>query len=242
MALSYKGKTGIVTGGGSGIGKAIALRLAKMGMNVAIAGRNKARLESAAEEIEKCGAKALVIAADLIKLEDIERIVSETAETFGSIDVLVNNAGLPLGKPFEECSWDEFNDIMNTNARAPFFLCQKASPYLKKSDCGAIVNISSVVGHKGYIYQSIYSASKHALSGLTKAIAKELQDSDVRVHLISPGGVYTEMVGATRPELDPTFLIKPDDIAEIVEFLLVNRGNAIIDSIDVRRISNTPFV
>ena len=242
MIQSYEGKTGIVTGGGSGIGKAIALRLAKMGMNVAIAGRNKDKLDAAAKEMKQLGGKALVITADLLKLEDIERVVAETVGAFGSIDVLVNNAGIPLGKPFEESGWDEFNDVMNTNARAPFFLCQNAAPYLKKSGQGVIVNISSVVGHKGYINQSIYSASKHALTGLTKALAKELHEDGVRVHLVSPGGVYTEMIAVTRPDLDPASLTRPDDVAEIVEFLIKNSGTAVIDSIDMRRMSNTPFV
>ena len=242
MIQSYEGKVGIVTGGGSGIGKAIAVRFAQLGMHVAIVGRNETRLASAATEIEKRGAKALPITADLLKRQDIDNIIDKTVERFGAIDVLVNNAGITLGKNFADCSWDEFNDVMHTNARAPFFLCQKASPYLKKSDCGGIINISSVVGHKGYVNQSIYSASKHALTGMTKVLAKELQEYDVRVHLISPGGVYTEMAAEIRPDLDPTYLIKPDDIADIVEFLIVNRGNAVIDSVDVRRISNTPFV
>ena len=157
------------------------------------------------------------------------------------IDVLINNAGVSLAKPVVDCTAEEFDQIMDTNMKAPFLLCKYSIPHMRKSDCGTIINIASVVGHKGYVNQSLYGASKHAITGFTKVLAKEVQEDGIRVHLLSPGGVYTEMVANVRPDLDPTYLIKPVDIADIILFLLKSRGNAVIDSINIRRVNNTPF-
>ena len=130
---------------------------------------------------------------------------------------------------------------MAVNARAPFLFCREAIPYLRKSDIPTIINISSVVGVKGYVNQGAYTASKHALMGMTKVLAQELHKDGIRVHVISPGGVATDMVTKTRPDLDISELVTPDEIADIVIFLLINRGNAVIDEINVRRHSNSPW-
>jgi 3-oxoacyl-[acyl-carrier protein] reductase len=131
--------------------------------------------------------------------------------------------------------------MMNVNARAPFLLCKKAIPHLKLSKQASIINISSVVGRKGYVNQTAYSASKHALTGFTKALAKELHPLGIRVHLISPGGVATDMINKTRPDLVGTGLIQPSEIADIIEFLINKRGNVMIDEINLRRSSTIPF-
>ena len=131
--------------------------------------------------------------------------------------------------------------LMAVNARAPFLLSKEAIPYLKRSDMATIINISSVVGVKGYINQGAYTASKHALMGLTKVLAQEVFQDGIRVHVISPGGVATSMVELTRPDIDPSTLISPEEIAEIVLFLLTHRGNAVIDEINVRRSANPPW-
>jgi len=130
---------------------------------------------------------------------------------------------------------------MKINARAPFILCREALPWLEQSEIPTIINISSVVGHKGYIRQAAYSASKHALMGFTKALAREAQDRDIRVHALAPGGVATDLVTSMRPDLDTGELIQPEELADIVLFLLLHRGNAVIDEINIRRISNTPW-
>jgi 3-oxoacyl-[acyl-carrier protein] reductase len=130
---------------------------------------------------------------------------------------------------------------MAINARAPFLLCREAVPHLRKSDGATIINISSVVGRKGYVNQGAYSASKHALMGFTKVLAQELFEEDIRVYVLSPGGVATEMVTQMRPDIDPDNLIDPEDFAEIVRFLLTHRNSAVIDEINVRRASNSPW-
>ena len=238
---SYRDRVAIITGSGSGIGKATALALAQEGMKIVLCGRTVSKLEETAKLVEEAGGKALIVSGDLRDESYIIRIVDETMEAFGRIDVLINNAGVSLAKPVVDCTAEEFDQIMDTNMKAPFLLCKYSIPHMRKSDCGTIINIASVVGHKGYVNQSLYGASKHAITGFTKVLAKEVQEDGIRVHLLSPGGVYTELVANVRPDLDPTYLIKPVDIADIILFLLKSRGNAVIDSINIRRVNNTPF-
>jgi NAD(P)-dependent dehydrogenase (short-subunit alcohol dehydrogenase family) len=142
---------------------------------------------------------------------------------------------------FENVSVEEFDKIMAINVKVPFFLTQFVLPLLKKSAAATIINIASVTGHAGYPQQSVYSASKHALLGMTKSIASEYYKENIRVHAISPGGVYTDMVKVTRPDLKPDGMIMPEDIAEIVHFFLANRGNAVVDEILVHRVGKEPF-
>ena len=168
--------------------------------------------------------------------------IAKVIEKFGAIDVLVNNAGVAQSTPFEAISLAEFDKIMAINLRAPFMLIQAALPYLKKSDTATVINIASVVSHSGYPLQSIYSASKHALLGMTKSLAAEYYQDNIRVHAISPGGVYTDMVKISRPDLKPDGMIQPEEIAEIIEFLLTHRGNAVIDEILVHRVNKQPFL
>ena len=131
---------------------------------------------------------------------------------------------------------------MDLNAKAPYFLCQAALPALRKSSLATIINITSVVAHKGYPFQSAYAASKHALAGFSKSLANEVYKDNIRVHLISPGGVYTPMVALARPDLTPDMISLPEDIAEIAAFYLKMRdANAIIDEIQVHRSGKEPF-
>jgi NAD(P)-dependent dehydrogenase (short-subunit alcohol dehydrogenase family) len=157
------------------------------------------------------------------------------------MDILVNNAGIAINRTLQETSCEEWDRMMNINARAPFLLCKAALPHLKQSGRGTIIQIVSVVGVKGYVDQGAYSASKHALMGMSKVLAQEVQSDNVRVHTILPGGVATEMISSVRPDLDPAYLMQPKEIAEIVMFLLTHQGNAVIDSINVRRAASTPW-
>lgn len=228
----------IVTGASRGIGKAIALELAGTGYDLALVGRDLAALEETAKQ---CSTKTCSIVADLADVSSAQKIVNETLEAFGGIDLLVNCAGIPQKGPFTEVTPQEWDRIFAVNARAPFFLCQAALEPLKQSARPIVINISSVVGFKGYIHQSVYASSKHALAGFTKVFAKEVQPFGIRVHLISPGGVATEMVKKMRPDIDPSELIEPEEVAEIVRFLVTRKGNGTIDQFYLRRYSGLAF-
>jgi len=234
-------RTAIVTGASRGIGKAIALKLAELQYAVVIVGRNKERLDSLKQTIEAMGTSCLVLNLDLRDLKTPERIVADTLAHFGRIDVLVNNAGLAHSAKVCETYSATWNAIFEVNARAPFFLCKAAIPALKASENPLIINISSVVGFKGYAGQAAYSSSKHALAGFTKVLAKEVQNDGIKVHMISPGGVNTEMVQEMRPDIDTEQLIQPEEIAELVEFLVTRKGKGTIDHFYIRRQNGLAF-
>ena len=230
------GKTALVTGGGGGIGREIAAQLKAAGANVAICGRNVEKLEAAAHAI----GGALTLPGDLLDDTYVQSCVDRTVETFGGLDILINNAGVALSKPFAETTIEDFDRVMATNVRAPFILIRSALPQLRKAR-GRVINIASVVAHKGYPLQSAYAASKHALLGLSKSLANELYEDGVRVHVISPGGVYTDMAKVARPDLSPDGLISAAEVADAVMFLLSLDKNAVIDEICLHRQGKAPF-
>ena len=231
-----RGKTALVTGAGGGIGREIAVRIKAAGANVAICGRNAEKLRETALAI----GGALELPGDLLDVEYAQSCVDKTAAAFGGLDILVNNAGVALSRPFEKTSLEEFERVMDTNVRAPFVLSQRALPYLRRAQ-GRIINIASVVAHKGYPLQSAYAASKHALLGLSKSMANELYKDGVRVHVVSPGGVYTDMAKVARPDLEPDGLITAGEIAGTVMFLLSLDKNAVVDEICLHRQGKEPF-
>ena len=130
---------------------------------------------------------------------------------------------------------------LSINARAPFILCREALPLLKKAEAAYIINIASVVGVKAYPLQSAYTASKHALRGMTMALAEEMRGSNVRVHLVCPGGVDTELVQKVRPDIKKQDLMQPEEIAELVLYLVTHKGNAVVDELHIRRAASTPW-
>lgn len=231
----------LVTGASRGIGKAIAMELAALGYDLALVARTESALAEVISSLpESCG-KALAIPADLSQEESYSSVIAEAVSELGGLDVLVNCAGISQAGSFTEVTPQEWDRIFAVNAKAPFFLCKEALPYLKESDKATVINISSVVGFKGYINQSAYSSSKHALAGFTKVFAKEVQPFGIRVHLISPGGVATEMVTKMRPDINADELIQPSEIAELVRFLVTREGNGTIDHLYIRRYSGLAF-
>ncbi len=233
-----KDKICIITGAGGGIGSAITETLFDAGFRLVLMGRDEEKLKKVAK-----GRECLILPGTLCDDSYIKYAVETTVATYGGIDILINNAGIAQSKPFEDISMDEYDEIMNTNARAPFLLCQKALPYLQKSTCGTIINIASVTAHKGYALQSAYAASKHALLGFSKSLAKEYAEKGVRVHVISPGAVFTDMVKISRPDLTGEGMLLPSNIAETVMYLIKMRNTAsVADEIELHRETKEPFM
>lgn len=233
-----KNKVCIITGASGGIGSVIAEMLFDCGLRLVLLGRNEEKLKKVAN-----GRDCLIIPGNILDDSFIKYAVEKTVEVYGGIDVLINNAGIAQSQPFEDISMDDYDEIMNTNVRAPFLLCRTALPHLQKSTCGTIINIASVTAHKGYALQSVYAASKHALLGFSKALAKEYYEKGVRVHVISPGGVFTDMVKISRPDLTSEGMILPSDIAETVLYLIKMRGSAAVaDEIELHRETKEPFM
>ena len=228
----------LVTGASRGIGRAAAIALARAGYRCALAARNAEGLE---ETAALCPGAAETFPVDLAAPGAPERLAADVLGTAGRIDVLINNAGAALSRPFEDTEASDWDALMTLNAKAPFLLTRALLPALKRSPAATVVNIGSVVSFKGYQFQAAYTASKHALAGWTKSLAREVATAGVRVHLIAPGGVATDMVLGVRPDIDPSDLICPEDVADTVLFLVTHRGNAVIDVVEMHRKGKTPF-
>ena len=234
-------RVALLTGAGGGIGRVLAKRLASLGYALALVGRSEEKLRAAAKGAG-CGEAALLLPGDLTDPAFLQGVVDRVVERFGRLDVLVNNAGIVFVKPLEEVSYAELDAMMKTNVYAPYLLCRDAIAPLKRSDCATVINIGSVVSHQGYATQSAYSAAKHALLGMTKALAAEVYRDGIRVHILCPGAVNTEMARTiSRPDIDMDALIAPEDLADVMEFLLTHRTNAVIDEVQMHRIGKLPF-
>ena len=228
----------ILTGATGGIGKKIAEALHRENHNLVITGRSEEKLSALASSMPG----VVAVKGNICDLSFQDELLYRAAESFGTIDVLINAAGIAQHNSLEETEEKLYDDIMNLNVKAPYFLCQKALPYLRKSDSATIINIASVVAHKGYPYQSVYTASKHALLGFSKSLAREVYQEGIRVHVLSPGGVFTDMIALSRPDLTPEGMTLPEDIAETVLFLLKMRPtNAVFDELQLHRGAKEPF-
>ncbi|MFH1719521.1 MAG: SDR family oxidoreductase [Planctomycetota bacterium] len=241
MAKQLAGKVAIVTGASRGIGRAVSVALACEAATVVLAARSLEKMRATAELVTEAGGKAEIVTTELTDEDSIRNLVTVTGEKFGRLDILINNAGVTLSADLEKTSTEDWQRCMFINARAPFILCREALGLLKKSPAAYIVNIASVVGVKGYPQQSAYTSSKHALRGMTISLSEELRGTNIRVHVLCPGGVDTDMVSRVRPDIPKDELIKPEEIAELVLYLVTHKGNAVVDELHIRRISSAPW-
>lgn len=187
------GRVALVTGGGTGIGRAIALLFANEGADVCVIGRRERPLASTAAEIREIGNRVLYLPTDIASAEGIRFSVTKTVEQLGALDVLVNNASV-VGQvgPVEDTDLDEWNKALAINLTGTMLCCRESIPFLRQSKAGAIVNVSSNVGRRGFPNRAPYVASKWAMQGLTQTLAHELGPDGIRVNAICPGPVMTE--------------------------------------------------
>lgn len=232
----------LITGASRGIGLAVARQLTSMGATPILCATDAEHLAQVAESLTPmAGAAPLTLCADLGDEAAIRKLVARVREQHARLDILVNNAGITFSGSLEETATADWDRCMAVNARGAFLLCREALPLLRQGTDSCIVNMSSVVGVKGYARQTAYSASKLALRGFSIALAEELQPEGIRVHVICPGGVDTDMVQNVRPDILKEDLITPEEVAEAVAFLVTRSGQGIIDEIHMRRRTSGPW-
>ena len=218
--MKLKDKVAIVTGAGTGIGRAIALAYVQEGASVVLVGRTQETLAKVADEVVALGGEALVVRASVSKPPDVRHVVEEALARFGRIQILVNNAGVFIYKGFLDLSLKDWDDTIDTNLKGIFLCCQAVLPGMVKQKQGNIINISSIHGKIGDANLAAHCASKFGVIGLTQALAREVIDHNINVNVICPGQVKSNWVD--EPEALPTPLstrLKPADVARVAVFL-----------------------
>ena len=227
--------TALITGATEGIGRAICLRLGKAGYKIGACARTPSRLRALKDGLEEAGITVAVHPADVGIEADVKTAFSVLVKELGTIDVLVNNAGVALLKPFEELTLEDWDTTMATNLRSLYLMTREVLPAMRTRKHGAIINIASLAGRNGFIGGSAYTASKHAVLGFAKSLMLEVRKDNIRVITICPGSVDTTLIraqGMLSPKLDR--ILQPEDVAETVLAALALPERALVSELDVR--------
>ncbi len=223
-----EGKVALITGGSRGIGKAVALKFASEGADIAFTCRNVGdSVQALVDELQGMGVKAKAYASDAASFDEAHKVVADVKETFGHIDILVNNAGITkdgLMMRMDESQWDS---VIDTNLKSAYNFIHACTPVMARQRCGSIISMSSVVGVAGNAGQCNYAASKAGLIGLTKSIAKEMGSRGIRANCIAPGFIQTDMTSALpekmRDEVAASVSLRrlgqPEEVAGVALFL-----------------------
>ena len=236
--FNLKGKSGIITGAGSGIGKGIATGLVQAGAELVIAGRNLEKLEAAAEEMRQFGGPVIPAQADISKMEDIKGLVDRAVKEFEKIDFLFNNAGIIRRNPSEDFLEKDWDEVIDINLKGPFFLAQAvARVMISQERKGKIINTSSLIAVQGGKRVPAYAASKGGLAQVTKSMANDWAKYDILVNAIGPGWVSTELTEPLRQDKERFTEITgriplgrwadPEDLAGAAVFLASNASDYI---------------
>jgi 3-oxoacyl-[acyl-carrier protein] reductase len=225
-----RGQVGIVTGAGRGIGAAIARKLASLGASVVLCGRTMGPLEATASAI---GGQAKAKRCDVSNLESVQALAAFVEKTYGRLDILVNNAGVgAFASPLHELTPDEWEKVLNTNLRGVYYCIRSFAPIMIRAKTGHIVNISSLAGKNALPNGAAYAASKWGLNGLSYSVAEELRAHNIRVSVVCPGSVNTELGPHTGK--NPSKMLQSDDVAHVVAMLVTQAQQSFASEVLLR--------
>ncbi|MFY0255050.1 3-ketoacyl-ACP reductase [Chitinophaga sp. 30R24] len=214
---SLKGKKALITGGGKGIGRALAVALAQEGVDIALIGRSTGPLEAVAEELKDAGVKVAYATADVSDMNAVNAAVAELTATIGSIDILINNAGIAAFGGFMELEPTQWEQIIQVNLLGVYYVTRAILPDMIARQTGDIINISSTAGQRGAPLTSAYSASKFGLMGLTESLMLEVRKHNIRVSALTPSTIATDLAKELKlTDGNPEKVLQPEDLAEFV--------------------------
>lgn len=227
--MNLNGKNALVTGGGRGLGKAVAIALANEGVNIAITGRNEEHLKTTVEELKQKGVKATYVVFDVDSEEAVKEGVKQAAADLGGLDILINNAGIGAFGSFETMSSADWEQVIKTNLFGVYYVAKAVLPYLKEKSEGDIVNVASTAGLKGGPNMSAYCASKAAVISLSQSMMAELRKFNIRVITLTPSTIATDMsIEGGLTDGNPEKVLQPEDFAEWVRDILKMNRRAMI--------------
>jgi NAD(P)-dependent dehydrogenase (short-subunit alcohol dehydrogenase family) len=223
----------VVTGAGTGIGAAIARSLAQMGALTVLCGRRRTPLESVASAIAASGGRAEIAECDVTDLRSVEALASQVESRVGRTDILVNNAGVgSFAAPLHQMPPDSWDQVLNTNLRGVYFCIRSFAPLMIRAGHGHIVNISSLAGKNPLPSGAAYAASKWGLNGLTYSVAEELRAHNIRVSVVCPGSVLTDL--SPHQGKDPKKMLQPEDVAHVVAMLVTQAPQSFVSEVLLR--------
>lgn len=230
---NLSGQVAVVTGAGRGIGAAIAQELANLGVTVVLSGRTEKTLRETASRIAADGGKAEALECDVCDLGSVEALAATVEEKFRRIDILVNNAGIgSFAGPLHELTPQAWEKVLNTNLRGVFYSIRAFAPLMIRAKSGHIINISSLAGKNALPNGAAYAASKWGLNGLTYSVAEELRAHNIRVSVVCPGSVDTELSPHTGK--NPSKMLKPEDVAHVVGMLVTQAPQSFASEVLIR--------
>jgi 3-oxoacyl-[acyl-carrier protein] reductase len=230
---SLSGQVAVITGSGRGIGAAIAAKLASLEAVVVLCGRTRAPLESIADAISKAGGRAEALPCDVTDLRSVEAAAAHVGQTLGRIDILVNNAGVGgFGGPLHQLPSEAWDQVLNTNLRGVYYCIRAFAPMMIRARTGHIINISSLAGKNALPNGAAYAASKWGLNGLSYSAAEELRVHNIRVSVVCPGSVDTEL--SPHAGKDPAKMLRPEDVAHAVAMLVTQAPQSFVSEILLR--------
>jgi 3-oxoacyl-[acyl-carrier protein] reductase len=232
--MNLKSSIALVTGAGRGIGKAIALSLAKEGAEVVLTSRTIAELDQVKKEIESIGGKALIIPADLTNDTQMGKLFEEIRSNYSRLDLLVNNAGIGVFAPVRLLAVADFDQMWNLNMRAVMVLTQHALKFMEAQKSGAIVNVASLAGRNAFVGGAGYAASKWALIGFSRSLMLEVREHNIRVITICPGSVDTSFSPTPKEPSRSEKILHPQDVADTILSALMLPDRAMVSEIDIR--------
>ncbi|MEE8324834.1 MAG: SDR family NAD(P)-dependent oxidoreductase [Candidatus Humimicrobiaceae bacterium] len=225
--MLLKNKIAIITGAGKGIGKETALDFAREGADLVLAGRTLEDLEKISKQLDKYDIKTLCITVDIASEIEVKKMVDDTLNTFGRIDILVANAGIHLRKTIINTSVAAWDEMMEINLRGTFLCCREAIKVMMDQDYGKIVIISSESGKKGSASQGAYCATKFGQIGFTEVLTDEVKDYNINVNAVLPSATNTPLIRKSYPEVNHEALTKPESIAKVITFMASENASAI---------------
>jgi len=227
--ISLQGKTAIITGGGRGLGRAVALQLAQEGVNIAITGRNEDTLKITAEEIKQLGVKAAYAVFNVESEAEVKAGIDKLVNELGGVDILINNAGVGQFGTLEAMSSADWEQVMRVNLFGVYYVSMAVYPYLKAKGEGDIVNVSSTAGLKGGANMSAYAASKAAVVSLSQSMMAEWRKHNTRVITLTPSTIASDMsIQGGLTDGNPDKVLQPEDFAEWVRDMLKMNRRALI--------------
>lgn len=242
MSQKLNGKVALITGASAGIGMASALALAEEGAKIVLTARRAERLQELSAQIKELGSEAVFVVGDAREEETAKQSVQKALDSFGRLDILLNNAGVGNYKNIDETSADDYDEMMDSNVKSSFLFTRHAVPIMKTQKSGTILMLSSMAGIYGFAGEAVYCATKFAQIGFAQALDKELREDGIKVGVICPGGVKTEFAlgkGRTESSVEQSGMLEAEDVAGAVLLACTQSAGSRIIEIQMRTMAES---